>query len=66
MRRRKFTALAGASVSWPFAAMAQEPGRTYWLGALRGTARTWFQAARLEDGLPEWRMAGLPIVTRGT
>ena len=34
MRRRAFVALMGASVTWPFAAMAQEPGRTYRLGCL--------------------------------
>jgi putative tryptophan/tyrosine transport system substrate-binding protein len=34
MRRREFVALAGASVAVPFAAMAQEPGRTYRLGCL--------------------------------
>jgi putative ABC transport system substrate-binding protein len=34
MRRREFIALAGASVVWPFAALAQEPGRTYRLGML--------------------------------
>ena len=32
MRRREFIALLGASVEWPFAALAQEPGRTYRLG----------------------------------
>ena len=33
MRRREFVALFGASVTWPFAALAQEPGRMYRLGA---------------------------------
>lgn len=35
MRRREFvTLVAGAMVAWPFASMAQEPGRTYHLGIL--------------------------------
>jgi len=35
MRRREFMALMGASVAWQFAAMAQQPGRTYRLGNLQ-------------------------------
>jgi putative ABC transport system substrate-binding protein len=34
MRRREFFAVVGASVAWPVAAMAQEPGRTYRVGGL--------------------------------
>jgi putative ABC transport system substrate-binding protein len=34
MRRREFIALAGATVAWLFAALAQEPGRIYRLGSL--------------------------------
>jgi hypothetical protein len=34
MRRREFIALISASVTWPFAALAQEPGRTYRIGGL--------------------------------
>jgi putative ABC transport system substrate-binding protein len=34
IRRRDFIALTGASVTWPFAAIAQQPGRTYRLGFL--------------------------------
>jgi putative ABC transport system substrate-binding protein len=34
MRRREFIALMGASVTWPFGAMAQEPGRMYRIGIL--------------------------------
>jgi putative tryptophan/tyrosine transport system substrate-binding protein len=34
MRRREFITLISASVTWPFAALAQEPGRMYRVGLL--------------------------------
>jgi putative tryptophan/tyrosine transport system substrate-binding protein len=39
MRRREFIALMGASVALPFAAMAQQAGRTYRLGCLYSLPR---------------------------
>jgi putative tryptophan/tyrosine transport system substrate-binding protein len=38
MRRREFIALMGAA-AWPFAAMAQQAGRTYRVGGLSGVLR---------------------------
>jgi hypothetical protein len=40
MRRREFIALMGASVTSPFAALAQEPRRTFHLGCLYVPPRT--------------------------
>jgi putative ABC transport system substrate-binding protein len=34
MKRREFIALAGASVAWPFVALAQQAGRTYRVGGV--------------------------------
>ncbi len=39
MRRREFIALLGASAAFPFAAVAQQAGRTYRLGALLPLSR---------------------------
>jgi putative ABC transport system substrate-binding protein len=39
MRRREFIALAGASATWPFVALAQQAGRTYRVGGLSGSPR---------------------------
>ena len=39
MRRRELIALIGASVTWPFAALAQQAGRTYRIGGLSGSPR---------------------------
>jgi putative tryptophan/tyrosine transport system substrate-binding protein len=39
MTRREFIVLLGASATLPFAAMAQQPGRTYRLGALQPIPR---------------------------
>jgi putative tryptophan/tyrosine transport system substrate-binding protein len=52
MKRREFIALIGASVTWPFAALAQQAGRTYRLGCLFASGRipelydAFFEAAR--------------------
>jgi putative tryptophan/tyrosine transport system substrate-binding protein len=73
MRRREFIALAGASVGWPFVAIAQETGRTYRLGALSSTprdtpiARAFFDELRRlgfiekQNLTVEWRVYGQHI-----
>src|SRR6516165_4018659 len=55
MRRREFIALMGASVAWPFAAMAQQAGRTYRLGCLLPQTR---DAPRTVAFLEELRRRG--------
>jgi hypothetical protein len=51
VRRRKFIALMGASVVWPFAAMAQEPGRIYRLGVLFAAPRNDDSTAAFFEGV---------------
>jgi len=51
MRRREFIALMGVSVTWPFAALAQEPGRTYRLGDLHLSPRNAPHNAALFDAV---------------
>jgi putative tryptophan/tyrosine transport system substrate-binding protein len=73
MRRREFIAFMGASVTWPFAAMAQEPGRTYRLGGVSAIPRNAPAPVAMLDELQrqgfsvgqnltvEWRVYGARI-----
>jgi hypothetical protein len=51
MRRREVIALMGASVAWPFTAMAQEPGRVYRLGGVSSNPRNGPHFAAMFDAL---------------
>ena len=51
MRRREVIALVGASVTWPFAAQAQQAGRTYRVGGLSSGPRNSPPLVALLDGL---------------
>ena len=66
MRRREFVALMGASVTWPFAALAQQAGRTYRLGCLLSTPRSEYAALfdELRPQLPRVENAAGRIVER--
>jgi putative tryptophan/tyrosine transport system substrate-binding protein len=55
MRRREFITLIGASVTCPFAALAQEPGRIYRVGGVSSSPRN---AAHFVAMFDELRRAG--------
>ena len=54
MKRREFIALAGASVTWPFASRAQEPGRTYRLGSLFRAPRSDPNVSAFFEGIRQY------------
>ncbi len=54
MRRREFIGLMGASVTWPFSAMAQQAGRTYSVGGVSPGPRNSPPTVAMFDGLRQF------------